>query len=398
MPTTTIYTLKISLSDRRGRPGDIWRTVEIADFATLKRLHKLIFEAFDREDDHLWSFFFGKPEKKGTEEYTTSASKDDLFPTRARYGSSVRLSSLPFRTVKEIHYLFDFGDEWWHRVEFLGESPVEDGVKYPRIIEKRGDSPEQYPEEEDEDDDEAVVTPEEGAEVSYATLGSALKSHPGALSASETFGVIFGVLAAPGLPQPSVYLPSIFGDEPPASVKQTGKILNAVLPLHNQILNCVNNGQPCVLRPTYPETYRGVINQVADLHDEIYGFVKGLVLGGAQRPKPGTKLDKLMEQMIGVDDTLQEILALANKRLRQKTPSDVESLVISAQSLAEQLSQHFLNTYMMMQHERVNPMPKAAQPIQTPSPREPCRNDPCPCGSGKKFKYCHGAGGKFTIH
>jgi preprotein translocase subunit SecA len=21
------------------------------------------------------------------------------------------------------------------------------------------------------------------------------------------------------------------------------------------------------------------------------------------------------------------------------------------------------------------------------------RNDPCPCGSGKKFKKCHGAGG-----
>jgi uncharacterized protein len=24
---------------------------------------------------------------------------------------------------------------------------------------------------------------------------------------------------------------------------------------------------------------------------------------------------------------------------------------------------------------------------------EPGRNDPCPCGSGKKYKKCHGAGG-----
>ena len=23
---------------------------------------------------------------------------------------------------------------------------------------------------------------------------------------------------------------------------------------------------------------------------------------------------------------------------------------------------------------------------------EPGRNDPCPCGSGKKYKKCHGAG------
>lgn len=22
--------------------------------------------------------------------------------------------------------------------------------------------------------------------------------------------------------------------------------------------------------------------------------------------------------------------------------------------------------------------------------KQPGRNDPCPCGSGKKFKYCHG--------
>jgi uncharacterized protein len=32
---------------------------------------------------------------------------------------------------------------------------------------------------------------------------------------------------------------------------------------------------------------------------------------------------------------------------------------------------------------RVAPLRKAA---------EPGRNDPCPCGSGKKYKKCHGAG------
>jgi preprotein translocase subunit SecA len=25
------------------------------------------------------------------------------------------------------------------------------------------------------------------------------------------------------------------------------------------------------------------------------------------------------------------------------------------------------------------------------------RNDPCPCGSGKKFKHCHGSG-KMTVN
>ncbi|MBK9019598.1 MAG: preprotein translocase subunit SecA [Sulfuritalea sp.] len=33
--------------------------------------------------------------------------------------------------------------------------------------------------------------------------------------------------------------------------------------------------------------------------------------------------------------------------------------------------------------------PKAAQPVERPGPKVG-RNDPCPCGSGKKYKHCHG--------
>ncbi len=40
------------------------------------------------------------------------------------------------------------------------------------------------------------------------------------------------------------------------------------------------------------------------------------------------------------------------------------------------------------------PTPSAA-PLRVPVPASPYagvgRNDPCPCGSGKKFKKCHGA-------
>jgi preprotein translocase subunit SecA len=34
--------------------------------------------------------------------------------------------------------------------------------------------------------------------------------------------------------------------------------------------------------------------------------------------------------------------------------------------------------------------PVAQQPVQNHLPKVG-RNDPCPCGSGKKFKHCHGA-------
>jgi preprotein translocase subunit SecA len=36
------------------------------------------------------------------------------------------------------------------------------------------------------------------------------------------------------------------------------------------------------------------------------------------------------------------------------------------------------------------PAPDARRPVHVAA--EPGRNDPCPCGSGKKYKKCHGAG------
>jgi ectoine hydroxylase-related dioxygenase (phytanoyl-CoA dioxygenase family) len=47
--------------------------------------------------------------------------------------------------------------------------------------------------------------------------------------------------------------------------------------------------------------------------------------------------------------------------------------------------------------ERDNPplpsplvQPVAPAAVQTAAPHKPGRNEPCPCGSGKKFKHCHG--------
>lgn len=38
------------------------------------------------------------------------------------------------------------------------------------------------------------------------------------------------------------------------------------------------------------------------------------------------------------------------------------------------------------------PLPQPVEPIHAQS--TPGRNDPCPCGSGKKYKQCCGRGGK----
>lgn len=39
--------------------------------------------------------------------------------------------------------------------------------------------------------------------------------------------------------------------------------------------------------------------------------------------------------------------------------------------------------------EDEDPLPPPVEPIKK-ADADPGRNDPCPCGSGKKFKHCHG--------
>jgi uncharacterized protein YecA (UPF0149 family) len=50
---------------------------------------------------------------------------------------------------------------------------------------------------------------------------------------------------------------------------------------------------------------------------------------------------------------------------------------------------------MIYHGSRSQPQQAAPKPVQQTFKRDDIkvgRNDPCPCGSGKKYKKCHGAG------
>ena len=60
--------------------------------------------------------------------------------------------SLDLTEGQVFYYLFEFGDEWWHEVTVENTDGAADEGEYPRTIEKKGESPEQYPDP-DEDED-----------------------------------------------------------------------------------------------------------------------------------------------------------------------------------------------------------------------------------------------------
>ncbi len=156
-----IFILKVALSGRK----TIWRRIALEGNDTLDDLHEMIFSAFDRYDEHLYSFFFPSPKAKknlrsimrDAAEYTAPFVFDGPFAdSDKRNAAKTSLVSLKLKPKRKFYYLFDFGDEWWHEITVEAvEAPKEKG-KYPRVLESRGKSPPQYPdydEEEDEDDD-----------------------------------------------------------------------------------------------------------------------------------------------------------------------------------------------------------------------------------------------------
>lgn len=128
----------------------IYRKIAIREDQTLNDLHEAIFRAFDREEEHLYSFFF--PHKATSSKQVIIKSRaffppmEDVMAPFGEHDNSTEatLGSLWLREKQKFYYLFDWGDEWWHELTFEGESSTNEKT-LPAIIVKKGESPPQYP-------------------------------------------------------------------------------------------------------------------------------------------------------------------------------------------------------------------------------------------------------------
>ena len=142
----------------------ICRTIQILDGQTLERLHDAIYEAFDREEEHLYEFMRGNnPYSTRSLRYIMRECATNIFgePQRpAGYIERTTIGSLNLRVRSRLWYLFDFGDCWLHRVVVVKKEKNPPPATYPMVIKRIGESPPQYPEwddeyeEEDEEDDD----------------------------------------------------------------------------------------------------------------------------------------------------------------------------------------------------------------------------------------------------
>jgi len=129
------------------------RTIQIRGDQTLAKLHEAIFDAFDRDDEHMYEFQVGgkRPMDRKAKRYGLTAGDDG---GSAGVVTQTTIDVLGLKKGQAFGYWFDFGDDWWHQVSVVGIHDGPGSGKYPRVTAKVGDSPPQYPDWEDEEYDQ----------------------------------------------------------------------------------------------------------------------------------------------------------------------------------------------------------------------------------------------------
>ena len=153
-----VYELRVSII---GIPK-LYRIIEASEDCTFEDLHDAIFDAFDRFDPHLYSFFITKTDTKNIRSIWRAPEITHPQNTEALIGFNDEKMSAAEATIGNVglsekdvfHYLFDFGDDWWHRIRVQTIKEFKNAQKDIKIIKSVGKSPQQYPEDDDCFDDE----------------------------------------------------------------------------------------------------------------------------------------------------------------------------------------------------------------------------------------------------
>jgi len=151
-----LYTLRVFLI---GGPvpekfggKEISRTIQIRGDQTLEDLHRAIFKAYDRFDEHFYEFQFGKgPHDPKGKRYVLPAmvEQERGEPTIVGDVITTRIDSLGLKVDQPFGYWFDYGDDWWHQIDVVS---IDDKVvrgQYPKVTKRVGKSPPQYMDEEE---------------------------------------------------------------------------------------------------------------------------------------------------------------------------------------------------------------------------------------------------------
>jgi hypothetical protein len=132
----------------------IYRDIEIEASQSLYRLAEAIVSAFGFDFDHAFGFYSGLTERtiwRQHPKYELFADMGDADPDVLGVKKTKVSQAFP-ALGHTLVFLFDYGDEWLFRAKLTKYGKTLARVKYPRVVARRGEAPEQYPDADEYDD------------------------------------------------------------------------------------------------------------------------------------------------------------------------------------------------------------------------------------------------------
>jgi len=221
---------------------------------------------------------------------------------------------------------------------------------------------------------------------------------PNSMNFYQLDGYLRALCCGPGLAQPSEWLPLVFNDEQPSyrTAEEAADFMTSVMDLYNFHVDQVLNNR-CDL--PMPALYSAELSERVNQEQWARGFLQGYIFweevwNDLLECTPLIQIDpELQIESLGdeLDGVLYIISTVADVELAVSQNTDPDSLDDIFDCLPETLvlcgrigkalyEYHLASSYLPANEALVEQFVRDSDKVG--------RNDPCPCGSGKKFKKC----------
>jgi hypothetical protein len=120
-----IARIRITLEDTNPL---VWRELDVPLSTTLAAMHDIIQVVMGWWDYHLYEF------EIGDRNYGVPSSDDVLYDRKVYKASALRLATVLERGIRDFLYIYDFGDNWRHRISIAEVRQGDVDVEYPRFV------------------------------------------------------------------------------------------------------------------------------------------------------------------------------------------------------------------------------------------------------------------------
>ncbi len=200
------------------------------------------------------------------------------------------------------------------------------------------------------------------------------------LDASELDGFLTAVVSGPDMIPPSVWMPAIWGGETHSPNWESEDEFKRFISLVIRHMNCIvdmlmtkNTGEFSALFKASTQSKQ----QVLIVEEWCFGYMRGVDLGNWPEMSKEPEQALALIALHGKEEHFDKIEALSLKEHQSHVP------------LIE-LGAEMIHAYWLNQRQHLHPSAMAKSTVQSPVVSLPKigRNEPCPCGSGKKYKQC----------